>query len=246
MGGGIEPEVTEQCPFLEVRGPDGQEMKVELARDHLKIGRFREFNDVALEPDPQRLVTKVAHCTVERSGGTWWVVDSGSTNRTFVSRGEAVAVVEGRAPLADGDVIKIVGKLVEGEEPVYWDLTFRDPFKTRQIEWAPRAAYLEYDWAQAKLFRVDGPSRQEISDLRPQEHRLIRYMDQRNRANDGAPVMCAYGDLIKAVWGEEAYHTEADVNHLVWELRRKLEVDPERPRFLQTVRGLGYRLKTRR
>ncbi|HEU5348597.1 MAG TPA: winged helix-turn-helix domain-containing protein [Ktedonobacterales bacterium] len=34
------------------------------------------------------------------------------------------------------------------------------------------------------------------------------------------------------------------MNHLVWELRRKVEPDYRNPRFLETVRGLGYRLIT--
>jgi DNA-binding response OmpR family regulator len=58
--------------------------------------------------------------------------------------------------------------------------------------------------------------------------------------------MCSYEELITAIWDEEAYgHTEAEVNRLVWELRQKLEPDPKEPRFLETVRGLGYRLQTR-
>lgn len=92
---------------------------------------------------------------------------------------------------------------------------------------------------------VDGPDRQEIRGLRPQEHKLIRYIDQRNRANGGVPVMCSHEELNTAIWGEDTSHTETEVNHLVWELRQKLEPDPKEPRFLQTVRGLGYRLVTR-
>ena len=38
-------------PFLEVSGPDGQQFHVELANDRVTIGRFEQFNDVALEPD---------------------------------------------------------------------------------------------------------------------------------------------------------------------------------------------------
>ena len=69
---------------------------------------------------------------------------------------------------------------------------------------------------------------------------------ERNRANDNVPVMCSYEELITAIWDEEAYgHTEAEVNRLMWELRQKLELDPKEPRFLETVRGLGYRLRTR-
>ena len=69
-------------------------------------------------------------------------------------------------------------------------------------------------------------------------------MDQRNRANGNVPVMCTYEELIAAVWGDEIGHTETEVNHLVWRLRKKIELDPKDPQFLQTVSGLGYRLET--
>lgn len=232
-------------PFLEVEGPDGQQSSVDLTKDRVTIGRFREFNDVALEPDPQQLVRRKVHCAVESDSQGWWVVDNGSVNRTFVRRGPTIEVVHGRAPLTDGDIIRILGRLTETGEPIYWELTFRDPLGTRPAGYAPRLAYLEYDWIQAKLFRIDGPYRQEIGDLRPQEHKLIRYMDQRNRANGHVPVLCTYEELIAAIWGEEVAHTEAEVNRLVWELRQKFERDPKDPQFLQTVRGLGYRLETR-
>ena len=232
-------------PFLEVEGPDGQQFSVELTKDRVTIGRFREFNDVALEPDPQQLVRRKVHCAVESDPQGWWVLDNGSVNRTFVQRGPVVAVVIGRAPLTDGDVIRILGRLTEAGQAIYWEITFRDPLGTRSAGYTPRVSYLEYDWIQAKLFRVDGRDRQEIRDIRPQEHILIRYMDQRNRANGHVPVLCTYEELIAAIWGEEIAHTESEVNRLVWELRQKFEPDPREPQFLQTVRGLGYRLETR-
>ena len=235
-----------QIPFLEVISPEGNSFRVEISKDRVTIGRFRDLNDIALEPDPQQLVTRVGHCAIERDAGGWWVIDNGSVNKTFIRWGQTTKVVDGKAPLGDGDVICILGKLTETGEPLYWELTFHDPLKTRRAEGASQDAYLEYDWIQAKLFRIEGHIRQEIDGLRPQEHKLIRYMDQRNRANGNVPVMCTYEDLIEAIWDEDSYgHTEAEINRLVWELRKKLEPDQKEPLFLQTVRGLGYRLATR-
>lgn len=233
-------------PYLEISGPEGQQFTCELAKERLSIGRLKELNDVALEPDPQQLVTRMTHCSIERYAGGWWVIDNGSVNKTFLRSADQMKIVEGRAPLADGDVILILGKLTEDGKPLYWELSFRDPMKTFRAEVAPRPAYLEYDWIQARLFRVEGQKRSEITDLRPQEHKLIRYMDQRNRANGSVPVMCTYDELIKAIWGDEDFgHTENEINRLVWELRQKVEPDQKEPRFLETVRGLGYRLVTR-
>lgn len=232
-------------PILEVHGPQGEQFTAELTKDRLTIGRFREFNDVGLEPDPQQLVTRKAHCVLEHEFDTWWIVDNGSVNRTFVVRASGVEVVNGRAPLQDGEAIRVLGLLTENSDPLYWELVFRDPLKTNRVPGEPEPVYLQYDWLQAKLFQVRAGYRQEIRNLRPQEHKLIRYMDQRNRANGYVAVMCTYEELIAAIWGDEIGHVETEVNHLVYELRQKIEPDPNEPRFLQAVRGLGYRLDTR-
>ncbi len=236
--------LVSQLPVLKVRGPEGQQFSVELVKDRTTVGRLSDFNNVALEPDPQQFVTRKIHCAVERDAGAWWVVDNGSVNRTFVQRGEAVELVNGRAPLGDCDVIRILAELTESGEPLYWQLTFRDPQGTRRAHRVPQREYLRYDWIQAKLFRSDGPTRQEIRKLRPQEHKLIRYMDQRNRANGNVPVMCTFEELMTAIWDEEDVPTKTQIEHLVWELRQKLEPQPNEPQFLQTVPGLGYCLVT--
>lgn len=235
-------------PQIRVRGPDGQSFDVELTKDRLTIGRLQNYNDLALQPDLQKWISRVAHCIVEYESGSWWVTHNGSVNPISLQHDQAVAIVRGRAVLADGDVIRILANLTESSEATYWELTFQDPLHTRPAPMTPRSSSLEYDWIQAKLFRVDGPNRVEIPHLRPQEHKLVRYMDQRNRANGGVPVMCTYEELVAAVWGEgdEAYgRTDADVQRLALDLRRKIEPDPGNSQFLQTVQGLGYRLVTR-
>lgn len=234
-------------PFLDVCGPSGEHFVAELTKNSMSIGRFELYNDIALEPDPQQLVTRKVHCTVERDIDGWWVIDNGSVNGTFLLRDGVMVQVDGRALLEEGDCIHILGMLTEAGEPVYWQLTFSDPMGTRPAgrRRITPLAYLEYDWLQAKLFRIEGGTRQEISNLRPQEHKLIRYMDQRNRANGNMPVMCTFEELQTALWGDEVLHTEAEINYVIFGLRKKLEPDQKQPQFLETVRGLGYRLVTR-
>ncbi len=48
--------------------------------------------------------------------------------------------------------------------------------------------------------------------------------------------------LIDAVWGEGWVGDEHLVDVHVAHLRRKLGDDPSSPRFVQTVRGVGYRM----
>ena len=49
-------------------------------------------------------------------------------------------------------------------------------------------------------------------------------------------------DLLGAVWGSSADRQQpSTVTEHVRRLRQKVEVDPDRPRWLRTVRGVGYR-----
>ena len=147
-----------------------------------------------------------------------------------------------------GAVFQIVAKLADHEqdEPRYWTITFHDPQRTRQVGGPAPVAFLEYDWAEARLYRYGDGQLDEIEHVRPQEHLLIRHMDQRNRENGYTAVMCSFAELIEALWGDDGYeHTESDVARVVWTLRRKIEPENDAPRILQTVRGLGYRLVTR-
>jgi two-component system KDP operon response regulator KdpE len=48
--------------------------------------------------------------------------------------------------------------------------------------------------------------------------------------------------ILREVWGP-AYGTESHYLHVyVSQLRRKIEADPARPRYLLTEAGVGYRL----
>jgi DNA-binding response OmpR family regulator len=49
-------------------------------------------------------------------------------------------------------------------------------------------------------------------------------------------------ELINAVWGSDFPGVDRVVDVHISSLRRKLKDDPERPRYLATVRGVGYRL----
>jgi two-component system, OmpR family, alkaline phosphatase synthesis response regulator PhoP len=47
-------------------------------------------------------------------------------------------------------------------------------------------------------------------------------------------------ELLHAVWGYRSLPYTRTVDVHMWQLRRKLEQDPQEPRFLLTVRGTGY------
>lgn len=95
---------------------------------------------------------------------------------------------------------------------------------------------LRYDSEKAELWQGDTPLR-----LTGTEQALLR----RLAANPGQPVSRA--ELIEDLGrggGEESDNSERAIDVQITRLRRKIEVDPKEPRFLQTVRGAGYMLVT--
>jgi hypothetical protein len=232
-------------PAIDVDGPDGQMFTFRVLKDRVTIGRLPDYNDIALQPDPDQVVSRKEHCVIVREAGSWWIVDNATINPIDIRRGESENLVAQRAKLNDGDVIRVIASRADNPR-AYWSLGFRDPHGTRPADKTHKRAYLEYDAVSARLYRGIGADRDEIDDLSPQEHKLIRYMDQRNRQSGDAPVMCTTEEIKSAIWeGQEVVPTGAEVNRLVWGLRQKIERRPADPQFFQTVKGLGYRLVTR-
>ncbi|MGH7273068.1 MAG: winged helix-turn-helix domain-containing protein [Nitrospiria bacterium] len=49
--------------------------------------------------------------------------------------------------------------------------------------------------------------------------------------------------LITALWGEDRFVEEHNLDVHIYSLRQQLESDSAHPRFLLTVRGVGYKLQ---
>ena len=49
--------------------------------------------------------------------------------------------------------------------------------------------------------------------------------------------------LLEHVWGDSAYRDPRTIDVHIRHLREKLERDPQRPEYLFTVRGVGYRFR---
>ena len=82
------------------------------------------------------------------------------------------------------------------------------------------------------LVTVDG----EQVHLTPREFRILRLLAQ----NEGK--LLTHRTILREVWGP-AYGDESNYLHVyLSQLRRKIEPDPTRPRYLLTEPGAGYRL----
>jgi two-component system alkaline phosphatase synthesis response regulator PhoP len=47
--------------------------------------------------------------------------------------------------------------------------------------------------------------------------------------------------FLESVWGYHSYPTTRTVDMHVLKLRQKIEPDPEHPRYIHTVHGVGYK-----
>jgi two-component system KDP operon response regulator KdpE len=93
-----------------------------------------------------------------------------------------------------------------------------------------RSENLEMDFARQEV-RLGG----ERLDLTPTEYKLLYHLVR------NAGYVLTHGTLLAKVWGRE-YVDEVDYLRVyVRRLRDKLGDDPDRPRYIRTERGLGYR-----
>ena len=69
------------------------------------------------------------------------------------------------------------------------------------------------------------------------EFRLLEYL-ARHRGR-----VFTRDQLLDAVWKESAFVTPRSIDVYVRRLREKIEPDPRHPRYLKTLRGIGYRFE---
>lgn len=72
-------------------------------------------------------------------------------------------------------------------------------------------------------------------ELTPREFDLLVAL-----ANDAGRVITT-ADLARKAWGIQDYGAQENAKTYIHYLRKKLEVDPANPRWIHTVRGVGYR-----
>ena len=95
-----------------------------------------------------------------------------------------------------------------------------------------RFGHHELNLTAHKLFR-DG---QEV-ELTAKEFRLLAYFAARR----GCAL--ARNDILNAVWGHSVFVTPRSIDRCVATLRAKIEQDPHNPRYIQTIRDIGYRFE---
>ena len=146
-------------------------------------------------------------------------------------------------------VIMLTAKTHEAEKIMGLDLGADDyitkPFSPRELrarirallrrtEAPPADVYafgnVEVDFARGEIRR----EKQTIEATALELKLLKAFVNKRGR-------ILSRSQLLDAAWGDQTFVTDRVVDSHVMELRRKIEPDPAKPRYLVSVRGLGYR-----
>jgi DNA-binding response OmpR family regulator len=96
-----------------------------------------------------------------------------------------------------------------------------------------RVGEMEID-ALAMVFTVRGV----VITATATEFRLLHYLARH------AGRVFTRDQILDAAWKETAFVSPRSVDVYVRKVRAKIELDPEQPRYLRTVRGAGYRFES--
>jgi len=78
---------------------------------------------------------------------------------------------------------------------------------------------------------------EKLVPLTPTEFKLLVALMRR------AGEVVSPEELVAEVWGEQYAGEIGHVRRYIWHLRRKIEPDPENPRYVHNERGFGYRFQ---
>lgn len=109
----------------------------------------------------------------------------------------------------------------------------RSPIASNSAPDSFRFGSITIDFRRAEVRKFNAPL-----ELSAMEFKVLQYFIE----NRGKVV--SRGELLDEVWGYDAMPSTRTVDvHVAW-LRQKLEDNPRRPQFIQTVHGFGYKFTT--
>ena len=215
--------------------------------------------------DDEPIVRDVVVRYLEREGFTTLEAADGNVARQLIQRhSPSLVVLDVMLPGTDGlelcrwirresdlPVIMLTARGEEADRIVGLELGADDyvtkPFSPRElavrVRTVLRRAQPAPPHAERLVFdglEIDGPTREVTKDgtsvhLTAKEFDLLKFLAGHPRQ------VFSRDQLMDRVWGYEAALDTGTVTVHVRRLREKIEADPSRPRFLQTVWGVGYR-----
>ncbi|HVE65106.1 MAG TPA: response regulator transcription factor [Thermoanaerobaculia bacterium] len=72
-------------------------------------------------------------------------------------------------------------------------------------------------------------------ELTPREFRILKFFAER------PGEVIRRDEFLNKVWGEDVYITDRSVDNQIFNIRQKVEEDPASPRFILSIRSVGYK-----
>lgn len=143
------------------------------------------------------------------------------------------------------EIDKILGFAIGGDDYI------TKPFSPKEVAYRVkaqlrRADYMQVDLLKDSIIKV-GPfefneeqaqltKNGEVIDLKPKELGLMKhFLHNKNK-------VISKEQLYDTVWGEEFFGMDNTVMVHIRRLREKIEEQPSQPKYLITIKGLGYKL----
>ncbi len=154
--------------------------------------------------------------------------------------------------ISDAPVIMLTVRNAERDKVSALDAGADDyvvkPFSIEELLARIRAALRRYAPGEAmppfvaKDLSIDFEAREitvrgEIVHLTPKEYDVLQYLV----ANQGKPL--AHRRLLQAVWGPDYGDETENLRVVINQLRKKIELDPSRPKYILTEPWVGYRFQ---
>ena len=90
---------------------------------------------------------------------------------------------------------------------------------------------VKFDFSTYSAFEEDKPL-----TLTTKEFDVIHFL-WKNRNNT-----VSRDDLLDSIWGKDVYTTSRTIDNFILKLRQKIEINPNEPKKIITVHGIGYKL----
>ena len=94
---------------------------------------------------------------------------------------------------------------------------------------------LEFDGLQIDLENRSVTTENGTFELPPKEFDLLLYCVKHQGR------ILTKQQIYEEVWGEEYFYDDSNIMAIISRLRKKLEVNTSNPKYIQTVKGIGYR-----
>jgi DNA-binding response OmpR family regulator len=146
-------------------------------------------------------------------------------------------------------IIMLTAKTQEAEKVMGLEIGADDyvtkPFSPRELRARVKAALRRTAEDEARVYRF-GDAEVDVGrcelrragkpvDLTALEFKLLAALIR------GGGKVLSRAQLLDLVWGHDTFVTDRVVDNHVVTLRKKVEPDPSKPRYIVSVRGLGYR-----